>query len=209
MIDKPDKATAQLRRHVPRALPQRGAALLIALLMLTATMLLGVSAAQLSLMNEKSSRNDRDRHIAFQAAESALRDAARDLAGSRVRVDAFPTEPGNCHANGVAAGLCLSAVGTPAWPSGLASAALAYGRFSGYTFPHDAALLPAAPPRYVIELLRLTGPGTSPVTALRYRVTALGFGVHAHTRVILQTVHDADVIPPRQLSWREISHWQH
>jgi len=64
---------------------QQGASLLIVLLMLVVVMLFGVSAAQLTLMNEKSSRNDRDRHIAFQAAEAGLRDAERDIAVGQLR----------------------------------------------------------------------------------------------------------------------------
>lgn len=198
-------AIARLTRFSPH---QRGAALLIALLMLMATMMLGVSAAQLTLMNEKSSRNDRDRQIAFQAAESALRDAARDLAGDRIHAEVFPATPGTCHDNGGVAGLCLPAVDMPLWPTALTASSVAYGQFTGYTFPHGVALLPARAPRYLIELLRLTKTGAQPPTPLRYRITALGYGVREATQVVLQAVHDADVAPPRQLSWREVGNWQ-
>ena len=47
--------------------------------MLVAVLLLGISAAQIALQGEKSSRNDRDRQIAFQAAEAALMDAEMDI----------------------------------------------------------------------------------------------------------------------------------
>lgn len=187
---------------------QQGATLLIALLMLMSTMMLGVSAAHLTLTNEKSSRNDRDRHIAFQAAESALRDAARDLAGDRIHAAVFPALPNTCHGDGLQAGLCRSGVDTPAWPAGLVNHAVDYGRFTGHTFPHGTASLPARPPRYLIELIGLTRTSADPEIHLRYRVTALGFGAQASTQVVLQAVLDADATPPRQLSWREINHWQ-
>ena len=54
---------------------QRGASLIVSLLMLVAVLVLGISAAQIALQGEKASRNDRDRQIAFQAAEAALMDA--------------------------------------------------------------------------------------------------------------------------------------
>ncbi|WP_081768842.1 PilX N-terminal domain-containing pilus assembly protein [Herbaspirillum sp. RV1423] len=196
-------------RMPPSIPPQRGAALLIALLMLLVVMMLGVSAAQLTLMNEKSSRNDRDRQIAFQAAEAALRDAERDLAGGRIHTDAFPDRAGACHAAGASAGLCLPAAGTPQWRliDFLAPApSLAYGQFTGYAFPHGGASLPARPPRYLVELLRLQKPNAE--AALRYRITAIGFGMRTATQVVLQTVHDGDATPPRRLSWREIGNWQ-
>ena len=58
---------------------QYGATLLVTLLMLVVVLLLGIAAAQIALQGEKSSRNDRDRQIAFQAAEAALLDAEMDI----------------------------------------------------------------------------------------------------------------------------------
>jgi len=54
---------------------QRGIALVISLIMLLMMTLLGLSAMNTSLMEEKMAGNSRDVELAFQAAETALRDA--------------------------------------------------------------------------------------------------------------------------------------
>lgn len=184
---------------------QRGASLLIVLLMLVVVMLFGVSAAQLTLMNEKSSRNDRDRHIAFQAAEAGLRDAERDIAGGRITSAAFPDHAGVCHESGPHGGLCLATASLAPWRMTDFSApapSVRYGQFTGVSFPHGAASLPAQPPSYLIELLRLATADRQVV--MRYRVTAVGFGPRPTTQVMLQTVLDA-ATPWRRLSWREVN----
>ncbi|HWV62571.1 MAG TPA: PilX N-terminal domain-containing pilus assembly protein, partial [Oxalicibacterium sp.] len=59
-----------------------GATLIVVLLLLIVVLLLGVGASQIALQGEKSSRNDRDHQIAFQAAEAALLDAETDIEAS-------------------------------------------------------------------------------------------------------------------------------
>jgi len=190
---------------------QRGASLLIVLLMLVVIMLFGVSAAQLTLMNEKSSRNDRDRHIAFQAAEAGLRDAERDIAGGRITPEVFPDRAGTCHGIGAHGGLCLATANTAPWrliDFSASEPSVRYGQFTGLSFPHGTASLPAQPPRYLIELLRLTTADRQVV--VRYRVTAIGFGPNPTTQVMLQTVLNAAPLSPPsasspRMSWREIN----
>src|SRR6218665_2022527 len=63
---------------------QRGMVLLVSLVLLVMVMLLGVSAAQLSLQGEKAARSERDREVAFLAAEDAMKDAERDVVASAV-----------------------------------------------------------------------------------------------------------------------------
>jgi type IV pilus assembly protein PilX len=184
---------------------QRGASLLIVLLMLVVVMLFGVSAAQLTLMNEKSSRNDRDRHIAFQAAEAGLRDAERDIAGGRITLQVFPDQAGACHSTGAYGGLCLATANAAPWRLTDFSApapSVRYGQFTGFSFPHGTASLPAQPPNYLIELLLLATADRQVV--MRYRVTAVGFGPRPTTQVMLQTVLDA-ATPWQRLSWREVN----
>ena len=57
------------------ALPgtQRGATLIIALLILVMIMMYGIPAAMNSTQNERMAGNTRNRDLAFQAAESALK----------------------------------------------------------------------------------------------------------------------------------------
>ena len=54
---------------------QQGAALIISMLILIILLLIGTSAIQTTTMEEKMAGNLRDRGLAFQAAETALRDA--------------------------------------------------------------------------------------------------------------------------------------
>src|SRR5471032_2183331 len=61
---------------------QHGITLLLVLLLMIVVVMIGTSAAQLALQGEKAARAERDRHVAFQAAEDALADAERDIQGS-------------------------------------------------------------------------------------------------------------------------------
>ena len=54
---------------------ERGAALIVSLLMLVVMTMIGVSAMQTTALEEKMAGNQRDLNQAFQAAEAALRDA--------------------------------------------------------------------------------------------------------------------------------------
>jgi type IV pilus assembly protein PilX len=64
-----------------RPRPQRGVALVMVLLFLVAITGLTVWAARQAMLGEGMSRNQQDLEVARQAAESALRDAERDLKG--------------------------------------------------------------------------------------------------------------------------------
>ena len=58
---------------------QAGASLIIVLILLGVMMALGAGAVQLSMMGERSARNDRDYQVAWQASEAALVDAELDI----------------------------------------------------------------------------------------------------------------------------------
>ncbi|HSH29209.1 MAG TPA: PilX N-terminal domain-containing pilus assembly protein [Thiohalobacter sp.] len=60
---------------------QRGAALIVSLLLLLIMTLLGVSAMQTTTLQERMAGNTRDRAVALQAAEYALRDAETVIDG--------------------------------------------------------------------------------------------------------------------------------
>ena len=62
-----------------RASGQRGASLIMVMLVLIIVSVLGVGAAQISLMSERGARNDRDMQMAVQSAEAALIDAEQDM----------------------------------------------------------------------------------------------------------------------------------
>lgn len=60
---------------------ERGVSLVIVLVLLVATSLLGIAVLRSSAMQERMSANMRDRGIAFQAAEAALRYAQDEILG--------------------------------------------------------------------------------------------------------------------------------
>jgi type IV pilus assembly protein PilX len=200
------------RPAVPTA--ERGASLIVSLLMLVAVLLLGISAARIALMGEKASRNDRDRQIAFQAAEAALLDAEMDIQNSpdpaKSRSHAFSKDstfgfPGDgeeaCRTGetNIYLGLCKRSLqdATPVWLTvdfldgnpGTASS-VPYGRFTGQTFQTGSGSLPGRPPRYIIELmLDSKQGGNAEKVSYFYRVTAIGFGARDATQVLLQTFY--------------------
>lgn len=206
----------------------RGAALVTALFLMLAVLMLGVAGARTALNGAKAARHERDRHLALQAAEAALADAERDIEGG--------ADPGSeravllaggspaafsdaCAGGGASLGLCARTAppAPPVWQQAdLADPAVAagYGSFTGAAMPTGSGLLPARPPRYVIELLAV--PGASAAAGSFYRITAIGFGSLATTRVVLQSTYrkappapapDPVPLPAGRISWREVANW--
>ena len=60
---------------------ESGFSLIVALMMLIVIIILGISASQMAINEERGARNDRDRQVAFQAAEAALKDAEFEILG--------------------------------------------------------------------------------------------------------------------------------
>ena len=190
---------------------QRGASLIIVLIVLTIVSLLGVAGIQVSMMSERGARNDRDMQLAWQSAEEALIDAEFDLFGTTgitsTRVATFnplANQPNviaftpGCGV-GSSAGLCeLVDSGKQAWltvpftTTGSSAQTAAYGQFTGRTFAAGTlGIQPAAPPRYVIELI--PDPGhrdlNASVPKYVYRVTAMGFGPRADIQAVVQMIY--------------------
>jgi type IV pilus assembly protein PilX len=166
-------------QHIQTIRPQRGAALIIALLMLIVLLMLGIGAMHIGLQSEKMSRNLRDRQIAWQAAEAALLDAEYVI--GQTPPDKITSDNRN---------------------------SVIYGSDSGRTMQTGVGILPAQPPRYTIEALPPTT-GKPPEPGRRYRINALGFGPDRHTRVMLQSIYRKQSPPAlsARLSWREITTW--
>ncbi|HEY4581596.1 MAG TPA: PilX N-terminal domain-containing pilus assembly protein [Lysobacter sp.] len=116
---------------------QRGISLVVALVLLIATSILAVAVLRSSSLQERMSANLRDRSLAFQAAESALRFAQDEVLAAGAW-DADRPTAATC-AN---AGICPTG-SAPAWRQLPAAA-------------YDSARL-SAPPEYWIEYLG-TGP---------------------------------------------------
>jgi len=117
---------------------QQGVSLVIVLVLLVATSLLGIAVLRSSALQERMSANMRDRSLAFQAAEAALRFAQEEVLAGGAWDTQIPTA-----ADCVALSIC---------PTGSAEAWRAVPDDQ-----YDSARL-AAPPEYWIEYLG-TGPG--------------------------------------------------
>ena len=188
---------------------QRGAALLVALFVLIALLVVGVSAARTALSAEKSARAERDRHIALQAAEAALADAERDIEGGSDATSARAAMFASGNADGFVdgcgnarqpnAGLCTLADAplAPAWQradlarSDADAISAPYGAFTGAAMPTGAGALPVRLPRYIIELMPYARAGADASARLGnfYRITAIGFGSNERTRVVVQAFY--------------------
>ncbi|MBC7498973.1 MAG: pilus assembly protein [Herminiimonas sp.] len=204
------------RPHRRPGRKQDGISLVIVLILLIAATFLGVSAGIIALQAEKASRGDRDRQIAFQAAEAALIDAQRDIdtaptgAGARQRAAPFARDSAagfpaseqaqacNPASDPSGFGLCRRALaGAPAtWlavdltDTTSNGVSVPYGSFTGQSFPVGQGSLPALPPRYVIELMNYSQPGQdATVASYAYRITAIGFGSNSKTQVVLQAFY--------------------
>jgi type IV pilus assembly protein PilX len=194
-------------RH-PHPRKQRGAVLLMAMFVMLILLIIGVSAARTALSAEKAARGERDRQIAFQAAEAALGDAERDIDSAvpprgalfaRGGSEGFADGCGEGERN-PGLGLCRYAGpgAVPAWqraalaePDGGQVRTVRYGRFTGRAIPVGRGGLPARLPRYVIELMPYARAGEDAEQRAGnfYRITAIGFGVGEHTRVVLQAFY--------------------
>ena len=158
---------------------QRGAALVVVLLLLVIVSLLGVGAMRITMMAERSARNDRDMQMAWQAAEAALLDAEMDIHGADPGSGAVPGNRsaflkssaahfvdgcGSASDGNEVVGLCaLTTSGKPAWltvdfnDDSSSAQTVALGTYTGRTFVSGSSsgsllgVRPSRAPRYVIE----------------------------------------------------------
>jgi type IV pilus assembly protein PilX len=174
---------------------QRGVALITGLIFLVVLTLISVTAARMSSLEERMSGNMRDRSLAMQAAEMALRDAERDIRGG-AGITRTPGISGlTTFDSACTAGLCYNGPGgnangtnwntTPVWnmPNIMKVApSVAYGANTGAT----GIVGLSAQPRYIIEGIEKNGSGT---TVYYYRITVRAQGANANTVVWLQEVY--------------------
>lgn len=179
--------TMIIRDFIQPSRRQRGAALLTGLIFMVILTLLGITAARMAGLEERMSGNMRDRSLAMQAAEMALRDAERDIRGPAAGSTRNPPISGI--SNFVAActnGLCYNGAAgyvTPVWTTAsMTTASVAYGT---NTPANNIAGL-SAQPRYLIEGIRKTPPGGS--EEFFYRITVRAQGANPNTVVWLQEV---------------------
>ncbi|TVS15782.1 MAG: pilus assembly protein PilX [Gammaproteobacteria bacterium] len=153
---------------------QSGAALVIALVFLLLMTLVGVTAMQSTTLQERMAGNLRDRDMALQAAESALREGEWQL--QQATVPAFVIEP-------VSGGGRATTWNAFDWDQ---------ADVRTHVLPTTAGFSVAESPRYVIERFPPTVGDTlaadEPLPELElYRVTTRAVGGSAEAVVILQT----------------------
>ncbi|MDP9965965.1 type IV pilus assembly protein PilX [Variovorax paradoxus] len=187
---------------------ERGASLIVVMLILIIVSILGVGGAQIATMAERGSRNDRDIQVAWQAAEAALMDAEFDIHGpgtasrKAVFTDMHNTNDfvAGCGASGNSRGLCaLVETGKPAWlvanftDDATNAKTVPFGLFTGRTFAAGTTgIQPAKVPRYIIEPipdpLNRDKTFEKPPTYI-YRVTAMGFGPRDDIQAVAQILY--------------------
>ncbi|APW46938.1 type IV pilus assembly protein PilX [Rhodoferax antarcticus ANT.BR] len=188
-----------MRGSQSSARSQAGVSLVIVMIFLVILSGLAITAMQGSTFSARIAGNESDRTLAFQAAEAALKDAENDIrsqlsSGAVCPVTstlcrADPIDKGNGFDTACPNGRCNPNVGSPIWETSsrwtnaspanntaISDGSVVYGFYTG------AAALPvvAQRPRYLIEYF-------PKYEATVYRVTALGYGANATTRVMLQT----------------------
>ena len=173
----------------------RGFSLITILLMMVVLAGLALGAMNSSILQERMAGNARDKNVALQSAEAALRDAESDLLNHPPT--AFSFVPG-C-SNGLCVPPSMAASGaqsapvwqTVAWDEGHSRR---YGQYTG------AAALPdvASQPLYIIEMLPNLPPGIgnsinlgsqSGLQPQVFRITARATGRRDTTAVMLQSVY--------------------
>ncbi len=169
------------RYFVHHSCRQRGAALLTGLIFMVILTLLGITAARMAGLEERMSGNMRDRSLAMQAAEMALRDAEDDILTSG-RITGITNFVAAC-----TNGLCYNGTAgyaSPVWTTEdmTDDPSVEYGAFTGT----GAIGGLSAQPRYLIEGIRKTPPGGE--ESYYYRITVRAQGANPNTVVWLQEV---------------------
>jgi len=172
--------------HMPLVSLQRGAALIVSMLILLVLTLLGITAMVITSLEERMSGNLRDKNLAFQAAEVALH--AGELAViSGLSADSQATFG------------CTAAVTCPPLAADLTANSSVWA--TAQTFDETLSSV-RSQPKYLVEVLTPTaislmglpamiaGASAQPGTPqCYYRITALGYGGTNTATAILQSTY--------------------
>ena len=162
---------------------QRGAVLIISLVLLLVLTIIGVTGMRTTILEEKMAGNLRDKNLAFQAAETALRDG-EDLVSNLVAISSFDGSGGKLGSSDDDPDFFDSAT----WSD---SDSIAYS---------GSLTDVAAQPRYIVKYikevagdtgsLKVGGYGNDRTSAVsNLRVTAKGTGKTTNSVAILQAYY--------------------
>jgi type IV pilus assembly protein PilX len=191
---------------------EEGFVMVTAVLFLLVLTILGLSSMGGTILEEKMTGFYRDRQIAFEAAEAALRDGELDALSSRISgATGFAAGCGSSTSGSTAdAGLCaVETDGTPIWVDFESDSTKKTGWVNGddetHSVPYHQFTVPdpderelqkipgvAKQPRYIIEAIKVASQqlklNATQSYKYAYRITAVGFGRRATTRVLLQSI---------------------
>ncbi|MGB5832396.1 MAG: PilX N-terminal domain-containing pilus assembly protein [Thiohalocapsa sp.] len=159
---------------------QNGVALIVSLLILMVTTIIGVNAMHMHYLEEQMAGNFRHHNLAFQAAETALRDGEQDIASTNPRFTGLTSFNSTC-----TNGLCDATGGlSDVWLDATKEAnGVVLGTYTG----RPALASVSQQPKYWIEAFRVRPTGNAAWKTM-YRVTAIGWGGDANTEVLVQSV---------------------
>ncbi|MDR1662044.1 MAG: hypothetical protein LBR95_06430 [Azoarcus sp.] len=182
-----------------RAFPrQRGATLVVTLILLTVMSLLAVTSLRGTVLQERMSANAYDRSLAFQAAEAGLRMGERQAEHWANGSIAAPASTPGCPAASASGLYVMSAPAhaacDPLWekPSDYWNTTGSGGvGDTGITFGASNLSLK---PRYIVELISdkaACNPAvtTSSPSCRRFRITAASDDTGGRARVVLQSIY--------------------
>lgn len=167
---------------------ERGAALIVSLLILVIMTMLGLAALRGVTQQERMAGNSQSRSISFQAAEKAMRDIEQTIEATTPRIT---QATGTC-----AVVSTLMTCGSPT------ASAVPRWKDTGFTHWTDGAAVGtsslAITPKYFIEYLGNTyscnpNDTSAPTDCLRYRITVrVGGGASGRASVMLQSIYATD-----------------
>ncbi|MCX7098889.1 MAG: PilX N-terminal domain-containing pilus assembly protein [Methylococcales bacterium] len=151
---------------------QSGAVLVISLIILLLLSIIGITAAQLNGLEEKMAGNLRDRNLAFQAAETALRAGEQEIGG--LLQCPIVTSVGGFYAH----------TDNPIIDDSVGNVWASASKHYNYSGPVLAGSTSTAAPKYIIQCITSTA-GTESL----YRITARGTGITTDAVVMLQSTY--------------------
>jgi type IV pilus assembly protein PilX len=161
---------------------QSGIVLIFSLIMLSLLTIIGVTALQVTGLEEKMAGNNKDSNTAFQAAEAALRDAETDIKSSRV--SGLTGMDASC-----SSGLCTNTTKIIHIESqaALVENAITYGSYS--LEPNLVGIPAAQQPRYLIEGRKIKIAGSAAGFKHSYEITAIAQGGQSTTKKVINEVY--------------------
>jgi type IV pilus assembly protein PilX len=167
---------------------QRGAILVTAMLLLLVLTIIGITAAQMTRMQERMAGNLRDQNLAFQGSEAGLRDGEALIRSRIARPDTCTEAPCAFWTRGTLAG--ISAENQDWWDDNATELEPDGDRS---TVTHDMAEL-EADPQFVVEALgfvsdSLTVGHAPPEGRDFYQVTGRSTGGSGSATTVLRTTY--------------------